>query len=245
MTDRPIIFSAPMVRALIDGRKTQTRRLMPHQDALKLAYAPIALGRRIFNYAGEEEISRAPYTPGDRLWVREAWRARHDLNGTAPRDILPFQHRPIWFEADRDGPEYGKRTDFGRLRSGIHMPRWASRLTLTVTDVRVQRLQDISNDDAVAEGCTSYGDFCGLWENLHGGPDAWDANPWVVALTFTAADLEAACRVALEMAGDACMIVRGQQRDTMAMISAEKCAAAIRAMEPPADLAARVKGGEG
>lgn len=205
MTDRPIIFSAPMVRALLDGRKTQTRRLMPHQDALKLAYSPIVSGRRIFNYAGEEEISRAPYAPGDRLYVREAWSGEYYWHATAPKERQSgcwggevYVKEDIWYWADGN-PELG---DWEKPRPSIHMPRWASRITLTVTDVRVQRLQEISEADAVAEGVIpdGFGGWRGhegtigyptaiwayhhLWNSLH-GPDAWDANPWVAAVSFT------------------------------------------------------------
>ena len=203
MADKPIIFSAPMVRALIDGRKTQTRRLMPHQETLKVAYSPIVSGIRIFNYAGEEEISRPPVKVGDRLYVREHWRT-----ADAYDDLSPSQmggEEPVIYLADDTLETWGWRNDFvpGRFRQAMHMPRWASRLTLTVTDVRVQRLQEISAADSIAEGvqcgtcefmntsaCNGRGCFASiaafqaLWNSLH-GPDAWDANPWVAAYSFT------------------------------------------------------------
>lgn len=209
MADKPIIFSAPMIRALLDGRKTQTRRLMPHQETLKVAYSPIVSGIRIFNYAGEEEISRPPYAPGDRLWVREAFIGpnAYEVNEYPPRD---WGNKPIWFPADGPVPDKFAGQFWHRARPSIHMPRWASRLTLTVSDVRVQRLQEISEADAWAEGCKP-GELndrgepfpaeephpkCGwigwdyardwyadLWDSLH-GPDAWDANPWVAAYSF-------------------------------------------------------------
>jgi len=122
MTDRPIIFSAPMVRALLDGRKTHTR--------LALSMSPLT----------------APYTPGDRLWVREAWRTRVTVDDLKPSEMTPFD-LPLWFEADRDRPEYGKRTDFGRYRHARFMPRWASRLTLTVTDAPGQEVGDVIGFD--------------------------------------------------------------------------------------------------
>lgn len=206
----PIIFSAAMVNALLAGRKTQTRRLMPHQETLKVAYSPIVSGIRIFNYAGEEEISRPPVKVGDRLYVREHWRT-----ADAYDDLSPSQmggEEPVIYLADDTLETWGWRNDFvpGRFRQAMHMPRWASRLTLTVTDVRVQRLQDISEADAWAEGCKP-GELndrgepfpaeephpkCGwvgwdcardwyadLWNSLH-GPDAWEANPWVAAYSF-------------------------------------------------------------
>ena len=201
MADKPIIFSAPMVRALMDWRKTQTRRLMPHQETLKVAYSPIVSGIRIFNYAGEEEISRPPYAPGDRLWVREAFIGpyAYEVNEYPPRD---WGNKPIWFPADGPVPDKFAGQFWHRARPSIHMPRWASRLTLTVTDVRVQRLQEISAADSIAEGvqcgtcefmntsaCNGRGCFASiaafqaLWNSLH-GPHAWDANPWVAAYSF-------------------------------------------------------------
>lgn len=208
MADKPIIFSAPMVNALLAGRKTQTRRLMPHQETLKVAYSPIVSGIRIFNYAGEEEISRPPYAPGDRLWVREAFIGpyAYEVNEYPPRD---WGNKPIWFPADGPVPDKFTGQFWHRARPSIHMPRWASRLTLTVTDVRVHRLQEISEADAVAEGIeqarsgrfydptVSRGTaahlggmhhgarsaYEALWNSLH-GPHAWDANPWVAAYSF-------------------------------------------------------------
>lgn len=186
MTDRPIIFSAPMVRALLDGRKTQTRRL------LKPPYGTL-------EYLGGSTW-RPIYTKcfrGDRLWVREAF-------SYETMDVDRNGFMPPWYWADGN-PTSG---DFTRPKPSIHMPRWASRLTLTVTEVRVQRLQNISEADADAEGFG--GDFphvvmpdvfpdadeaggltipqCfgRLWNSLY-GPDAWDANPWVAAITFTVA----------------------------------------------------------
>ena len=198
MADRPIIFSAPMVRALLDGRKTQTRRVLPlahpkfsHQNVLD----PDMLVDKqyVWFWDGVHDCVGAswplPYAPGDRLWVRENCATWGD-------------HEAI-YRAD-DAVEYGLAVSDGKFgakwkaRPSIHMPRWASRLTLTVTEVRVQRLQDISEADAVAEGAlqswtgsdpesdtrTALNEFEALWNSLH-GPGAWDANPWVVALTFT------------------------------------------------------------
>jgi hypothetical protein len=226
MADKPIIFSAPMVRALLDGRKTQTRRLLGPSNTLfngrpwtKLHKTqvwawedawvdpgpspagnpgpylklPWASGHEVF----EDTVHRVypMIQPGDRLYVREAF---------CPRLGYPAPIAKPHYRADDDKPEWRRL-----WKPSIHMPRWASRLTLTVTDVQVQRLQEISKEDAVAEGIEPY---CGidpdchgymnyftrsedgywvpprqsfhtLWNSLH-GPDAWDANPWVVALTF-------------------------------------------------------------
>jgi hypothetical protein len=196
VTDRPIIFSAPMIRALLDGRKTQTRRVLkPSRKITRLGYTDPLLRLDVLHGAlwwwdGIHECVGAsqayPYATGDRLWVREAFR----YDAYPP---LSWSHWPVHYEADgnRDTRE-GMGAD-SRLRSPIHMPRWASRLTLIVTDVRVQRLQEIDRGDAMDEGCPfpnmAHGKdprhwFNYLWNSLH-GPDAWDANPWVVALTFT------------------------------------------------------------
>ena len=188
MTDKPIIFSAPMVRALLAGTKTQTRRLLkPPYGTLEwlgnAQWRPICT--KIF--------------PGDRLWVRECWRT-----ASAYDDLSPSQmggEEPIRYEADQAWQTWGwgRPHSTGRHRAARHMPRWASRLTLVVTDVRVQRLQEISEADAKAEGVggvcwedwRDYGGpssyrlpFRSLWNNIH-GPDAWDANPWVAAISFT------------------------------------------------------------
>jgi hypothetical protein len=202
MTDRPIIFSAPMVRALLDGRKTQTRRVLKPQaagNAYRLAvYDPQRAAFFFDEGTGALQPVRLPYAPGDRLWVREAFRGDAGYNAYPPRE---WSHWPVSYEADPFETCIG--LDTGRLRPSIHMPRWASRITLTVTDVRVQRLQEISEGDAIAEGCApvmvregrsssgmafsvwSWRDgYKDLWNSLH-DPEAWGANPWVVALTFT------------------------------------------------------------
>ena len=209
MTDRPIIFSAAMVRALLDGRKSQTRRVLkpqPEQNSAGLWVWPSNWRTGIKRFGtciqGDEEglvralmgdpWRRVGYAPGDRLYVREAFsydRLDVDRDGTLPP----------WYWADGN-PSSG---DWSRPKPSIFCPRWASRITLTVTEVRVQRLQEISREDAIAEGIEGDTDgwfdyllpatqccarpqdsYATLWNSLH-GPDAWDENPWVVALTFT------------------------------------------------------------
>ena len=183
MVDRPIIFSAPMVRALLAGTKRQTRRL----------------AFRSFEPLGPVTAKVGPETPwcrvqpGDRLWVREAW-ASADADDRGPYAVAYMADHP------------GDPTGLG-WRPSIHMPRWASRLTLVVTEVRRQRLQEISEEDARAEGirrwemppygftyfdsitmgngyATAREAFQRLWGSLH-GDDAWARNEEVVALTFT------------------------------------------------------------
>ena len=219
MADRPIIFSAPMVRALMDGRKTQTRRMIkaapPEATSAGTTYSSLTGHSNVWTWLSGDprdcetwevlDDFRLPYAPGDRLYVKEAFRGDVGYDKTPPRE---WSQWPVSYEADPFEARCG--LDVGRLLPGIHMPRWASRLTLTVTDVRVQRLQDISEADAIAEGIerlksgrgfydptvshaavrfgewtsTARQGFCRLWNSLH-GPGAWDANPWVVALTFT------------------------------------------------------------
>lgn len=197
MTDRPINFPAPMIRALLDGRKSQTRRVLkPFAYDRKLrpamdGYKPPPLD--LWQVSTDGPFFRLPYAIGDRLYVREAacWVSAWGWRYRADNDDLT--------EKRADG-------EVGKWRPPILMPRWASRLTLTVTDVRVQRLQEISADDAVAEGCyfkrwitgeypffdqgveadnrALVRQYRDLWNSLH-GPEAWGANPWVVALSFT------------------------------------------------------------
>lgn len=200
MADRPIIFSGPMVRALLDGRKTQARLVIKPQPVHDAAFVTMSnYGRWIAKDSlGYAYLVNVPHAPGDRLWVKEAWRAGRGYDGASIRDMARFSR--IWFEADdaNDNADAIGR----RLRPSIHMPRWASRITLTVTDVRVQCLQDISEADAVAEGIKAHGgrfsgygkaadqwmgpidSFASLWISLN-GTQSWDANPWVAALTFT------------------------------------------------------------
>jgi hypothetical protein len=188
MSDKPILFSAPMVRALLEGRKTQTRRIAKVRKGLKLQEL-IDHGERREGgiiHVTREMLAEPRYAPGDRLWVKETWRPQ-DVGGPC-------------YRADFDGASDG-------WKPSISMPRWASRLTLLVTDVRVQRLQDISEKDAIAEGIhqvrppnkdgwrhfgvhesdegrpTAAKAFATLWDSIN-GPDAWAQNPWVVAVSF-------------------------------------------------------------
>jgi hypothetical protein len=192
-----------MVQALLSGRKSQTRRLLnPQPDAWAEAVeiAPYAseggtygrqgsLIQRTLDDRRQHGCGRVRYAPGDRLYVREA----HALVGNVDPPWVIYRASGYDEECVRLGfarpvpPEYSIR-----WRPSIHMPRWASRITLTVTEVRVQRLQDISEADALAEGClparwdfqTPADHYRDLWNSLH-GPDAWARNDWVRVLTFT------------------------------------------------------------
>lgn len=199
MTDRPILFSAPMVRALLYGRKTQTRRVLNPQPGPDIDNA--GDGVTIIDMATGQEI-RMRFAVGDRLYVREAWHAARSLDQVKPRDI-PRDADIEHVATARSYAEIGLK---GRQRPGIHMPRWASRLTLIVTEVRVERLQDCSRDDAIAEGIQRVGGGMLRWENWSGaegqsatspqaayallwnsinGVGAWEANPWVSVTSFS------------------------------------------------------------
>lgn len=183
MGDKPIIFSAPMARALLDGRKSQTRRVLKPQPVPCLSWSEPPAG----TYPSDKGWSRIPYAVGDRLYVRETCKQIPDSKpGGYFVPGSPFYGVEWFYRADGNCPLWAD----GKWRPSIHMPRWASRLTLTVTDVRVQRLQEISDEDAQAEGMAPLMNpepveaFRTLWNSLH-GPDAWDANPWVVAVSFS------------------------------------------------------------
>jgi hypothetical protein len=198
--ERPILFSAPMVRALLEGRKTQTRRKLKRQpidgDALEIGmFAPTIVdrhgeegpGKEGWGASSEYECIPCPYgKPGDRLWVRETfgvWRRTsfEYEEFEQGRDALCGMTLAEWkvergpqelqfcYRADRDTTWF----------PSIHMPRWASRLTLEITEVRVQRLQEITTAEAISEGFESREDFAMFWK-----ADEWNANPWVWALTF-------------------------------------------------------------
>lgn len=237
---RPILFSAPMVRALLEGRKTQTRRILkdvpeapgidevvhanpkhaaPYLDAYcggrRTPENPRGMTQWWCWWTRDDrpcEQFKIPYgVPGDFLWVRESWHLVH-VGGGRGGGIDPFNSydeiyladghsKHFTFEGD-DDPFLRFASD--RPRPSMFMPRWASRLTLEITDVRVERLQDISETDAIAEGCGDYARsfpkddpihetqsrlmwperaYRVLWEQIN-GPGSWDANPWVVALSF-------------------------------------------------------------
>lgn len=150
--ERPLLFKPEMVRALLAGTKTQTRRRYkaryPEPYEVLEDGVPWQRGEDGIYHRREEPYGVA----GDRLWVREAFAFDVSLDEVAPSNVEP-RSGVEWF-ADGDGN--GRRQSFerGKTRVSIHMPRWASRITLEVTDVRVERLQDISEDDARAEGLT-------------------------------------------------------------------------------------------
>lgn len=184
MTERPILFQGAMVRALLAGTKTQTRRVVKPQPWILagelLCWKDDAL-------TPEEMAQRCPCgVPGDRLWVREShwwFRDEHDPEtGYFPPKVTADD---VEYRADGEKP--------GRIwRPSIHMHRWASRILLEVTAVRVERLWSISRGDAMAEGCPfpnmAKGDdprkwYYDLWEQIN-GHGSWAVNPWVWVVEF-------------------------------------------------------------
>jgi hypothetical protein len=188
--ERPILFSAPMVRAILDGRKSQTRRAVRHALDHECAHPPTFFdqgGSWACSHCGHgwDERFRCPYgAPGDRLWVRESGCFfRHPEGNTV------CAYRAHWDRTDQL-PWTDSTFMPQRWTPSIHMPRWASRITLEVTGIRVERLQAISNADAAAEGIdvTTYcgdgvGAYRNLWEAINGA-GSWDANPWVWVVEF-------------------------------------------------------------
>jgi len=200
---RPILFSAPMVRAIIAGTKTQTRRALKSQPEL------------LYRITGDRnvpgcDIRDSPYHKGMRLWVREAWNflgtdmMRHGRTHSTQDGVVKYladgERRTIntkW----RNVEVWMARKP--QSRPSIHMPRWASRITLEITGVRVERLNDINEADAIAEGVTAVSSggvtlftttgvncfqtakdaYAALWESIN-GPGSWGANPWVWCISF-------------------------------------------------------------
>jgi len=203
-TERPILFSAPMVRALLAGKKTQTRRAIKAAPTGSSAYLlglhqPTGMWGIHANVERDDGVwrGRCPYgAPGDRLWVRETF-AKID-GQTQP--WIETDYRATYTRGDRLGDTLGIKK---RWTPAIHMPRAASRITLEVTEIRVERLQNISEADARAEGVnlqprlTGYSKdggcrwepedprtaYCSLWESIN-GPGSWESNPWVWVVSF-------------------------------------------------------------
>jgi len=197
--ERPILFTGAMVRAILSGSKSQTRRVVKYQAPDLVDDDGWPLVDRSIDGIGEVRAA-CPYGQpgGGRLYVRETWAAPHAYDHLPPR-LIPQDARI----------HYAATEDRGGLlwRPSIHMPRWASRITLEVTGVRVERLQDISEVDAISEGVRQMRDgsecwvgregprglvtpwptareaFRDLWQSIN-GPDSWTANPWVFVIEF-------------------------------------------------------------
>jgi len=227
MKEHPILMNGAMVRATLAGTKSQTRRIVKLQELSGSYFEGGAAGVEFDGFRIPREGGAAPAQfsaeavgggaymseeiycpygePGDRLWVRETWRTDATLDGRAPSDFAGW---PVKYEADGavlgHGAHFGN-TD-GKTRVSIHMPRWASRILLEITGVRVERLHDISDADIEAEGIDMValaeaqerydviakdGNASGrptlrsawrdLWESTGGD---WDANPWLWIISF-------------------------------------------------------------
>lgn len=212
---KPIIFSGHMVRAILAGTKTQTRRLLKFQprDATTIdwnteeqAFVPWRLGTSTpsSGYRAGKPI-KASYEVGSELWVKEAFRLRADQDDVPPRQ--DWWKKGAWYQADDETLEpSGCGGGAGKLRSSLFMPRWASRINLRVTALRVERLQAIQPCDVLAEGLERHPDgfsfripfqgdarpivyaapataFASGWDHIHGS-GAWDQNPWVWVISF-------------------------------------------------------------
>ncbi|ENV9557090.1 hypothetical protein QIW35_05485 [Enterobacter hormaechei] len=202
MKEYGMIFNGEMVRAILDGRKTQTRRVMKVQpsdgfhpthngydlDLNAHWYTPGVVDKNgylqpakkdVFGVADENEGYACPFgAVGDRIWVRETF-------SPVPDHEEPAGCSAILYAADGNGP-------YGKWVPSIHMPRWASRITLEITGVRVERLNSISDSDASKEGCCiadmESGDclsdvFARLWTSIY-GDESWKVNPWVWVIEF-------------------------------------------------------------
>jgi hypothetical protein len=225
--ERPILFSPPMIKAILENRKTQTRRIIKPQppNGCAVGFSAFSGKDRVefrrypsHKLGGHQSFVKCPYgQPGDRLWVRETWGT-----GTRPdphdgwHDGLEYRADQIGLDEHDDLPLHivSEEHDLTGYKKGwhpsIHMPRWASRITLEITQIRVERLQQISEADAVAEGveCPRVGQKCNgqiqcgdtsrepqdcvcadgyivlyklLWERIN-GRGSWEKNPWVWVL---------------------------------------------------------------
>lgn len=223
MSERPILFSGPMVRAILEGRKFQTRRVVKAGQVF--GYGPMDRWTWSSAIATEHAARFCPYgKPGDRLWVKETWRSwdegcrdDHDDDcepcephcnqtyvayaATPRRGFRPKPDGSAITYLDESSPLEQDSKLLGPWKPSIHMPRWASRITLEVTGVRIERLNDISEADAMAEGISvrnhhrwgfaetgsdhnapTYA-FRSLWESIN-GEGSWSANPWVWVISF-------------------------------------------------------------
>lgn len=211
MRELPILFSAPMIRAILDRSKTQTRRVVKpqHDERINPVWMP-ELG--VWQWATKESRRVPPWMPGDRLWVRETWCHKIDHGGIVHNANGDFDRSCVWYRAtdpgvvkvDGDGvPEQRQDgTEASPWKPSIFMPRWASRITLLVKAVRVERLQGISEEDAVAEGAagpmpcltmtgveevgpaTYREGFRELWDSINAKKHPWKSNRLVWVTGF-------------------------------------------------------------
>ncbi|EAM8673193.1 hypothetical protein BL252_06445 [Salmonella enterica] len=208
MKERGMIFNGEMVRAILDGRKTQTRRIMKNQPAGDYPETPalirnVGTGFQWHGLYGESSIFNCPLgSIGERIWVRETFRVHSRASDVATL-VYRASVRNSWTEQTHRVPVAvcNKPAIPEKWTPSIHMPRWASRITLEITDVRVERVQDISQIDAIAEGGPpdhpsfskisremGFSDwprswFAQTWWGIY-GREAWNTNPWVWVIEF-------------------------------------------------------------
>lgn len=207
MNEKPILFSAPMVRAILDGRKTQTRRIIKKAPSEKINHRLIDCNG--WNWQVDQQgihpsLHRDIDDPllcgfgsiGDRLWVRETWRGVVLINSPGQaREYGVARYIPDEKLCKRIDYRATQEPDGEPWKPSIHMPRWASRINLEITGIRVERLQDISDDDAWSEGIdeaevltipsanAASAAYSKLWESIN-GKGSWDKNPWVWVIEF-------------------------------------------------------------
>jgi hypothetical protein len=200
--ERPILFSGPMVKAILAGIKTQTRREVKWPKKAIDADGAVLHETRSGNwwpvaeYDGYEKWLDCPYGKvGDRLWVRETWRPEFWGNDGAVKVTYQSDELSLVFDAEVIGDDWQMpKAASNKNVPSIRMPRWASRITLELTDVRVERLQEITPEDAICEGIWCYAmekRLAGHWTTAFArlrdeinGPGSWELNPWVWVVSF-------------------------------------------------------------
>lgn len=213
MKERPILFSGEMVKAILGGRKTQTRRVVkpqPFQNDILCRDAAAPSGYSLVHDSHDDRLLTCPYgVPGDRLWVKETWCQKYDdglplydVHGNGDPSCCYYratETEHIIKDDGNGGTEYRMDgTEASPWQPSIFMPRWASRITLEIVSVRVERLREITEDDVVAEGiefpCEEpetgehpVGCVCeyrNLWDRINGKKHPWSSNPWVWRIEF-------------------------------------------------------------
>jgi hypothetical protein len=214
MKSKPIIMTGDSVSKILSGVKTQTRRVvkLKHNG---LSY-PFLDGDDWYFWEGQgwqrDHILRGPVKcpygkVGDNLWVKEGWAAEKEFDHLKP-SLITFPYNkdedPVWYKADKETVGFYGAEKMGKWRSPLFMPKRVSRLTLEMTDIGIERLQDISEEDAKAEGCAAYGpglctenpdDYTGcysaktnfkdLWDEINAKRGySWNSNPWVWRVEF-------------------------------------------------------------
>lgn len=181
MKQRPILFSTPMVRAILEGRKTQTRRVVKHP----LDDRGVRTTYRVFEDWHGKEV-KCPYGQvGDVLWVRETWQL---FSPYGPEDYY-FGYKATPGEIGEEASEKYNYLRPDVWKPSIHMPKEACRIWLKIINIRVERLQNINNMDIRAEGAAEFGctahrlNFQSLWQSIN-GQDSWKSNPWVWVIEF-------------------------------------------------------------